>query len=165
MIRFSKQRIVALLTLAGAILLSGPAGAGAPTNLTRTMVVQAKPDAVWAAIGPFCAIKDWHPAIGSCALDGKTRTLVTKDGAATFVELQVGRNESKHRYSYSFTSSPLPVSGYVSTMSVAPSGKDASVVTWTGSYTANDGQDEAAMAALTGIYESGLAAIRDRFAH
>ena len=165
MMRLSKQRIVALLTLAGAILLGGPAGAGAPTHLTRTMVVQAKPDVVWAAIGPFCAIKDWHPAIGSCSLNGKTRTLVTKDGAATFVELQVGRNEAKRSYSYSFTSSPVPVTGYVSTMSVKASGNDASIVTWTGSYTPNKGLDEAAMKALAGIYESGLASIRDHFAH
>src|SRR4051812_23984695 len=109
MIRFSKERAFALSTLAGAILLAGPAAAAdAPITLTRTMVVQAKPGDVWAAIGPFCAIKEWHPAIGSCALDGKappTRTLVTRDGAATFVELQVGRDEVKRRYSYSFTSS------------------------------------------------------------
>ena len=166
MTRLSKQRIVALLTLAGAILLATPSGAAdARTVLTRTTLVQAKPGEVWAAIGPFCAIQDWHPAIGSCTLEGQTRTLVTRDGAAKFVELQVARNEAKRSYSYSFTSSPVPVTGYFSTMSVAASGKDASIVTWTGSYTPNQGQNEAAMAALTGIYESGLASIRDHFAH
>jgi hypothetical protein len=168
MFKVSNKGIVALAAIAGAILLAGPAAAGTPTTLTRTMVVEATPSEVWALIGPFCAIKDWHPALASCELDGKappTRTLLTREGGARFVELQVARSDANHRYTYSFTSSPVPVSGYVATFSVKASGKNASLVTWQGSYTPNDGQDEAAMAALSGIYESGLAAIRDRFAH
>jgi hypothetical protein len=163
----SKTVSAAVAGLAAAALLAGAAQAGAPTNLKRSIVVQASPDEVWAAVGPFCAIGDWHPAIGSCTLDGETpptRTLVTRDGQATFIELQVGRSEAAHRYSYSFTSSPVPVTGYVSTFSVRRSGKNASIVTWRGHYTPLDGQETAAQAALTGIYESGLNAIRDRFA-
>ena len=168
MTRLSNERVLALSFFAGAMLLAAPAGAGAPTRLTRTMVVDASPDEVWAAIGPFCAIEDWHPAIASCGLDGKappTRTLVTREGQARFVERQVDRNDVAHRYSYRFTSSPVPVDGYVATISVKASGQGASVVTWQGFYTPRHGKDEAAQAMLSGIYESGLAAIRDRFAH
>jgi hypothetical protein len=168
MFKASKKRVFALGAFAGACLFAGSAAAAGPTTLTRTMVVEAMPGEVWAVIGPFCAIKDWHPALASCELDGKappTRTLVTREGEARFVELQVARSDANHRYTYSFTSSPVPVSGYVATISVKPSGKGASIVTWQGSYTPNAGQDAAAMAALSGIYESGLAAIRDRFAH
>jgi hypothetical protein len=151
-----------------ACFLAVGADAAAPkASLTRSITVQAPPSAVWSAIGPFCAIREWHPAIGSCALDGKatpTRTLVTRDGQATFVELQVDRNDAAWRYSYSFTSSPAPVTGYVSTLSVRPSGKNASVVTWEGRYTPNAGQERAAESMLSGIYVSGLVAIRDRFA-
>ena len=95
--------------------LAAAAMATSKTSLTRTIVVHASADAVWQAVGPFCAIGDWHPAIGSCALDSAakpTRTLVTRDGAATFVELQEARNDAAHRYSYSFTSSPVPVTHY-----------------------------------------------------
>src|SRR5689334_1056127 len=112
MIRLSPVHVLTAAALAGGVLLAGPASADRPATLTRSVVVHARPDAVWAAIGPFCAIGQWHPAIGSCTLDGAakpTRTLVTRDGAATFVELQVARDDAAHRYAYSFTSSPIPV--------------------------------------------------------
>src|SRR5450631_4461655 len=37
----------------------------------------ASVDTIWAKIGDFCGIGNWHPAIEKCALsaDGKTRTL------------------------------------------------------------------------------------------
>jgi uncharacterized protein YndB with AHSA1/START domain len=163
----SQNRAYAAAALALACIVSGPASADAPATLSRSVVVAAPPNKVWAAIGPFCAIGQWHPAIGSCAISGKgkpTRTLVTRDGQAKFVELQVARSEAAHSYSYSFTSAPVPVTHYVSTFSVSPSGKDASLVTWKSEYIPNEGQAAAAAAALTGIYESGLAAIQKRFA-
>src|SRR5436190_12337140 len=102
-------------------------------NLTRSIEVNGAPSAVWSVIGSFCAIKDWLPPVGTCVEDGKTpptRTLVTKDGKATFVETQVARSEASHRYSYTFKSSPLPVSRYVSTIEVTDKGNGVSTVTW-----------------------------------
>ena len=166
MISLTKGRIFALTGLMSACALAGPVIAEPKAKLSRSVTVQATPAAVWAAIGPFCAIGEWHPAIASCNLDGKatpTRTLVTRDGAK-FVELQLGYNNAARRYSYTFTTSPVPVTGYASTFSVTPSGKHASVVTWSGAYTPNAGQATAANAALAGIYESGLAAIQKQFA-
>ncbi len=165
---FAFKSPVAVASGLAVCLLSASAMAGPKDSLTRTMIVQASPDTVWRLIGPFCAIGDWHPAIGSCALDGAdhpTRTLVTRDGQAVFVELEVARNDSAHRYSYSFTSSPLPVSNYVATISVRANGRYGSVITWRGDYLPNPGQEGIAAQALAGIYETGLAAIRDRFNH
>jgi len=116
-------------------------------------------------IGSFCAIGDWHPAIAKCTEDGKapsTRTLVTKDGKATFVELETARSDVEHRYSYTFTSAPVPVTNYSSTLSVNPKGPGVSTVTWAGAYTSNPGNEKDAADALSGIYESGLAAIKAR---
>src|SRR3954466_11736875 len=106
-------------------------------SLARTMEVNAAPAAVWSAIGGFCAIKDWLPPVGICIEDGKTpstRTLVTKDGKAAFVEKQTARNDGEYSYSYSFVSSPLPVTNYSSTIKVTARGEGASVITWTGTY-------------------------------
>jgi hypothetical protein len=144
--------------------LSLGASSATAATLTRSIDVKGTPAAVWAAIGPFCAIAAWHPAIATCASDGKakpTRTLVTKDGAR-FVELQTARADRS--YSYSFTSSPVPVSNYSSTLSVTAKGPGVSTVTWSGSYTPNEGKAEDADAALSGIYESGLGAIKARLA-
>jgi hypothetical protein len=116
-------------------------------------------------IGPFCAIKDWHPAIGTCTEDGnspQTRTLVTRDGKARFVETQTARSDAEHLYSYIFKSSPLPVTDYVSTFKVTAKSQDISTITWSGTYTPERGKEDDASDALRGIYESGLEAIKTK---
>jgi uncharacterized protein YndB with AHSA1/START domain len=163
--RLDNQFITGCTLGALAAVLLGVASASAAT-LTRSVDVKGSPAQVWSAIGPFCAIARWHPAIGTCTTDGKappTRTLVTKDGAR-FVELQTARSDAAHSYSYSFTASPIPVSHYTSTLSVAANGAGVSTVTWTGAYTPNEGKAKDADAALSGIYESGLAAIKAQLA-
>jgi hypothetical protein len=153
----------------GAIALSLAPGLGSSAasaaNLSQSIEVRAAPAAVWSAIGAFCAIKDWLPPVGMCIEDGKTpstRTLVTKDGKAAFVEKQTARNEAEHSYSYTFLSSPLPVTDYASTIKVTAKGEGVSVVTWTGSYTADSGKEKDASDALNGVYEAGLAGIKAR---
>lgn len=135
-------------------------------NLTRSIEINETPSAVWSVIGPFCAIKDWLPPVGACIEDGKsppTRTLITEDGKASFVETQTARNEKEYSYSYAFISSPLPVTHYKSTIKVTAKGDGVSIVTWTGSYTPDSGKERAAIDALSGVYEAGLAGIQARF--
>jgi hypothetical protein len=136
-------------------------------SLSRSVDVGATPAAVWSVIGPFCAIKDWLPPVGTCTVDGKappTRTLVTKDGKATFVEMQTARSDTKHFYSYTFLSSPLPVTQYTSTIKVAAKGNGTSTITWLGAYVPEHGKEKAARDALIGIYEAGLDAIKVKLA-
>ncbi len=131
------------------------------------MEVAATPSAVWSLIGPFCAIQDWLPPVGTCTEDGKaapTRTLVTKDGKATFVELETARNDAMHSYSYTFQSSPLPVTHYQSTIEVTSKGKGVSTVTWRATYTPDIGKEKDANDALAGIYSVGLDTIRAKLA-
>jgi ketosteroid isomerase-like protein len=149
-----------------AVALSLGTSAACADTLSRSMEVNGAPATVWSAIGAFCAIKDWLPPVGICIEDGKTpptRTLVTKDGKASFVERQTARSDKEYSYSYTFLSSPLPVTQYTSTIKVTPKGEGVSVVTWTGTYTPDSGKEKDASEALTGVYESGLAAIKARF--
>ena len=149
-----------------ALALVAQAEAATPASLSRSVEVAGRPAAVWAKIGSFCAIADWHPAIATCAADGKTpptRTLTTKDHAR-FVELETARDGAAHSYSYTFVSSPVPVTHYSSTFSVKANGHGGSTVTWRGAYRPNPGAEQAAQGALSGIYESGLAAIKTRLA-
>jgi Polyketide cyclase / dehydrase and lipid transport len=151
--------------ICGVTLVFGAMPASA-ANLTRSIDVNGTPSEVWSVIGSFCAIKDWLPPVGMCIEDGKsppTRTLVTKDGKASFVETQTARNDLEHRYSYAFLSSPLPVTHYRSTIKVTAKSDGVSVVTWTGTYTPDSGKEKDANDALNGVYEAGLAAIQARF--
>jgi hypothetical protein len=146
----------------GALLSVGIAPAFA-TTISRSADVKASAAAVWSLIGPFCAIKNWLPPVGECIEDGKTpptRVLVTRDGKAAFVELQTARNDNEHTYSYAFLSSPLPVSNYKATIKVTARGDGSSTITWSGSYTAEEGKEKAAAEALIGVYEAGLTEIK-----
>jgi hypothetical protein len=153
--------------LGAAVLLGiGIAPAFAAT-ISRSADVKASASAVWSVIGPFCAIKNWLPPVGECIEDGKappTRVLVTRDGKAAFVETQTARNDNEHSYSYEFVSSPLPVSNYKATIKVTARGDGYSTITWSGSYTPDEGKEKAASEALSGVYEAGLTEIKARIA-
>ena len=74
-------RIAALGALAFLSVSVSPAYAA---TLSRSVDVSGTPSAVWSMIGPFCAIKDWLPPVGTCTeKEGSPpehETLVTKDG-------------------------------------------------------------------------------------
>jgi hypothetical protein len=152
----------------GVVMLLGTINAPASAaTISRTADVNASVSTVWSLIGPYCAIKDWLPPVGQCIEDGKTpstRILVTKDGKAAFVERQTARSEAGHSYSYTFLSSPLPVSKYTSTIKVTAKPDGSSTVTWSGFYTPEHGKEKAANDALSGVYAAGLAEIKARLA-
>jgi Polyketide cyclase / dehydrase and lipid transport len=137
-------------------------------SLSRSAVVNAPADQVWTQIGPFCAIKNWHPAIASCRIAGghrPVRTLITKDGTTVFVEPQIARNEAERFYSYSFQSSPFPVTHYMGTIWVVPNDSGTSTVLWTGTFTSLPGREKEAEADFAAVYDAGLAALKAKFAH
>lgn len=149
-------------------LLHGCDAPASAASLSRSVEVDAAPSTVWSVVGPFCAIRDWHPVVGSCSEIGKppVRTLVTKDGKTTFVEPEVARNDGERFYSYSFRSSPFPVTHYIGTIWVVPAAEPGkSTVLWTGTYTPLPGKDKEANDAFAGVYDSGLAALKTRFVH
>ncbi|WP_234685786.1 SRPBCC family protein [Bradyrhizobium monzae] len=156
------------LTMLGiALLLSSGVPPALAATISRSADVKASASAVWALIGPFCAIKNWLPPVGECIEDGKappTRILVTKDGKAAFVERQTARNDAERSYSYAFLASPLPVTNYASTIKVTANADGTSTVTWSGSYTPDQGKETAATEALNGVYDAGLSEIKTRLA-
>ena len=163
---FARGASVFAMLISNNVMASTPAPPQ-KASLTRSINVTGSPATVWAAIGPFCSISEWHPAIASCSEDGKsppTRTLKTRAGDATFVELQTARNTIRHSYSYTFTSAPIPVTNYNSTLSIIANDHGGSTVRWSGVYRPNPGMDRAAANALSGIYVSGLQSIQARFA-
>ena len=132
-----------LASLAAATAVVATTSAASAGSLTRTIDVAAPPAVVWSTIGPFCAIKDWHPLVGVCVLDGKSppiRTLITKDGKVSFVETERARDDAKRLYSYDFVASPLPATKYLATIRVGAKGAGSTIV-WHGDYTAEKGKD------------------------
>ncbi|BDA84103.1 MxaD family protein [Aureimonas sp. SA4125] len=143
----------------------GPGTANAATSIrvARSGMAEAAPDKVWTIIGDFCGIADWHFAVERCVLsdEGGVRTpTLTLVGGATLVEAEVERDDAARTYSYKIVEGPLPVSNYLSTLSVRPAtGAGSSEIAWTGSFDAKGVSVDEASGIIAGIYESGIAAL------
>lgn len=151
------------LTLPALALLAGTVP-GLALEAAKSIDIAAPPAKVWATIGDFCGIGQWHPAIERCApsLEGgkPLRTLSLK-GGGTLVEQQTMRDDKAMSYGYAIVSGPLPVNDYTSTLSVVPKGT-GSTVNWSGRFQAKGVPDAVAVDAISGIYESGLKAIAEK---
>jgi len=166
--------LASALAVTFATLLAPGASAHGPTRqkVTEEVTIDAPAAAVWGRIRNFDALKDWHPAVASSPADkgnaeGSVRQLTLKDGGALTETLE-SYDETKMRYSYrARNGGALPVTNYTSTISVRADGNRA-VVEWRGAFYRGypnndpppDQNDDAAVAAVTGVYKAGLANLK-----
>jgi len=176
------MRLLALsLALITAFLVEPPeAEAHGPTRqkVTVTATVAAPPAEVWAAIGNFQDMS-WHPAVSATTGDGENQIDATRaltlgaEGGPTIDEVLYNFSDETMSYSYRITAvdvKVLPVTNYSSHLTVRPSGS-GSEIEWRGAfyrgYPNNDPppelNDEAAIKAVTAVYEAGLEALKARF--
>ena len=151
-----------------------PAAAHGPTRqkVTEKITISAPAAAVWARMGNFDALKDWHPAVAASAADkgnaeGSVRTVKLK-GGGEIVETLQAHDAAGMKYTYrAKQGGALPVTNYSSTIQVTAEGSQ-SVVEWRGAFYRGfpnndpppDQNDEAAVKAVTGVYQSGLANLK-----
>ncbi|HNH93598.1 SRPBCC family protein [Accumulibacter sp.] len=163
--------------MAALLLASTVALAHGPTRqkVTESVTVKATPDQVWAALKDFGAMEKWHPAVEKTVADkgssvGSTRTLTLKGGGTVVEELE-SYSDADRKLSYRMKDpGPIPVSNYSATISVKPA-DGGSVVEWRGAFYRKfmnndpppDQNDEAAVKAITGVYQAGLANIKAMF--
>jgi Polyketide cyclase / dehydrase and lipid transport len=147
-----------LIGLAACVLAS-PAFA---VDVKKSVDVSASPKATWKAIGGFCGIGKWHPAIAKCKISKKGgatyRTLTLKGGGEVY-EKKLDWDNAKKTYSYSIESSPLPVANYTANISVEPSGSGSTIV-WTAHFDAKGAPDEKAAETIGGIFDAGLGSLK-----
>lgn len=136
---------------------------------------------VWAVIGDFYDMT-WHPAVfategdGSLVVDESQRVLTLgEEGGPTVLETLYKWKPEKMSYSYFITEVDVevfPVTNYSSHLTVKAVDDTHSMVTWKAGfyrgYPNNEPpehlNDEAAVAAVTALYEQGLEALAARFA-
>jgi carbon monoxide dehydrogenase subunit G len=172
--RLSNSWISPLLAAGVVAVMPLSSAAHGPTRqkVTEKITIDAPPAAVWARIKNFDALKDWHPAVAeSPATQGNTpgsvRALKLK-GGGELTETLESHDDAKMRYSYrAKDGGALPVTNYTSTIVVSGEG-NTSTVEWRGAfyrgYPQNDPppdrNDEAAVKAVTGVYQGGLANLK-----
>lgn len=177
------QRRLFMMAAATALALPSLALAHGPTRqkVTVTAEVAASPEEVWEVIGNFQDLT-WHPAVVSQTGEGgneidATRVLHLSDQGAdgpVISEVLYKYDAAKMTYSYRITEvavEVLPVTNYSSHLTVKPLDAGGSLIEWRGAfyrgYPNNDPpaelNDEAAIAAVTGVYQAGLDALVERF--
>ncbi|OAM51392.1 MxaD protein [Methylovorus sp. MM2] len=171
------KKLLTLIAMA-ALPLTAAAHGPSPQKVEKEIIIKAEPAKVWALVKDFGGWQKWHPAVASTKIEVKKddngddatfRTLTLKDGG-TIVEKLRSSDDTSMVIKYEIESGVLPVSDYYSVFSVKP-GENAgeTKVTWMGRfyrvYKLNppipEGQDdESAIKAVTGMYDSGLAALK-----
>jgi mxaD protein len=134
------------------------------------VTINAPAAKVWSTVSNFNDLGAWHPAIkkteivtGTNNKVGAERLLTLQDNG-TIKEKLLGYSAKNKSFKYSIIEGVLPVSNYVSTVSVKSQGKDKTLVVWQGTFKRKDtsttpamGQgDEDAVKAMTGVYRGGL---------
>lgn len=131
-------------------------------EVAHWVTVNAPAEKAWAMVGGFDRIHEWHPAIIKCETfetDGTThRRLTTADGSELLEKL-LTHDDAAMSYTYSIEESPLPVFGYVAEIRVTTDA-EGTWVGWLSRFLPNGVSDTEARAAITTIYESGLANVK-----
>lgn len=176
-----RTAVAAVLTVAGAAALTAafaPAGAHGPTRqkVRESIEINAPPARVWAAMGNFQDM-GWLPPVTKTEGEkgneiGATRRL-TLTGGATVDEELYKYEPDMLSYSYRITKvdvKVLPVTNYSSTLTVSPAPDGKAKLEWAGAFYRgfpnNDPppelNDEAAKAAVSGLYKAGLESLKKK---
>jgi carbon monoxide dehydrogenase subunit G len=166
------------IAVAAAMLLAASAAvAHGPTRqkVTESIEVPVAPEAAWARIKDFNALQSWHPAVESSTTTdgnnvGSVRTLSLKGGGQIVEELEA-YSDADRKMSYRMKDpGPVPVSNYTSTITVKPAESGGgSLIEWRGAFYRGfpnndpppDRNDEAAVKAVTDIYQAGLGHLKE----
>jgi mxaD protein len=134
------------------------------------VTINASAAKVWSTVSNFNDLGAWHPAVkkteivtGTNNKVGAERLLTLQDNG-TIKEKLLGYSAKNKSFKYSIIEGVLPVSNYVSTVSVKSQGKDKTLVVWQGTFKRKDTKaspaalqgDEDAVKAITGVYRGGL---------
>jgi hypothetical protein len=150
-----------LALVTGLAVVIGSGSAYAITAKKRTEAPGLPPE-IWAVVGEFCAIQNWHPAVAKCEEtkegDVTFRTLTLKDGGKIKEKLT---GTEATAYSYEIVESPLPVKNYKSKLWIEVDDEpDRSVIYWQSDFDANGKSDEEAAKILSGILKDGVKGIK-----
>ncbi|MFI0789788.1 SRPBCC family protein [Streptomyces lydicus] len=140
-------------------------------TLTRTTVVTADPDDVWQVIGTFGGLSDWHPLLPPSVIedgaDPETPGAIqafSVNGHVVIRERLLEKDDSRRMFRYTIHESAVPVSDYVSTLSVHPHDAGAEI-RWVATYEAADALvSEIEKHFGDTVYAAGLESLKERFA-
>jgi mxaD protein len=166
MIKLAIALIISALTLP----ISAFAEKAATLNVEEKVEVNAPTSLVWSKLHNFSEMGAWHPAVKKTELldgqnnkAGAVRLLTLQDGG-TIKEKLTNYKFKEKSFEYEIIEGVLPVSNYVSTLTVTEAKDGKSLVVWKGNFKRKDTSDkpasglgdEDAVKTITSVYKGGL---------
>ncbi|MFC1713350.1 SRPBCC family protein [Candidatus Poribacteria bacterium] len=133
-------------------------------SISKDITINAPLDAVWKVARAFESIHEWHPAIESLKMvegEEEPRRILTLGNGALADERLVELDDDKHIHTYIILDSPIPLTDYRATINVQSEGTQ-SRVNWSATYKPNPGEDAACEKIVSGVFESGLEALKQQ---
>jgi len=139
-------------------------------KVKEEVVINASASKVWDKASNFGDLGAWHPAVKTTVIvsgtnneKGAIRLLTLQDGGTIKEKLRT-YNAKSMSFEYEILEGVLPVSHYVSSVTVTSQGENKTLVVWQGKFMRKDmsatpasGQDdEAATKTMTAVYRGGL---------
>ena len=139
-------------------------------TVKESVEINAPAAKVWEKIQNFNDLGAWHPAVAKTEITsgannkkGAVRQLTLQDGGKINEKL-LAHNAKKMSFKYSIIDGVLPVSNYVSSVTVKEESANKTTVVWNGDFKrkdlssnpAKDQDDEAATKTITSVYRGGL---------
>ena len=165
------NKIISILfTVALALPIASFAGNAKTLKVEQKIQINAPANVVWAKVDDFGDLGEWHPAVkkteivkGKDNVKGAVRVLTLQDGG-TIKEKLLSYSAKGMTYEYQILEGVLPVSSYVSSVTVRGGKGGITTVVWRGHFKRKDtsahpaeGQDDAtAVKTITNVYKAGL---------
>lgn len=167
--------LASALALVAVLPLAAEAHGPTRQRVVEKIEINAPADKVWEVVGNFQDF-NWHPAVAKTEGEGGNAVdatrLVTLESGGQISEKITKYDEAGKTYNYVITEvdvKVLPVENYSSRFTVTGDGEKSEVEWWGAFYRGfmnNDPppelSDEAAVKAITEIYTTGLAALKEK---
>lgn len=120
-------------------------------TLTFDHLVNSPPDAVWALVGPFGSVAEWHPGVTACVLsqdaEGRTLRTLTYANGKQGIERLISHDDAARSYHYTVVGGALPVQFFNGQFQVVGNAGQ-SRVRWTATFEVPAGAPEERVVAI-----------------
>ncbi|MFJ9691828.1 SRPBCC family protein [Kitasatospora sp. NPDC101183] len=134
-------------------------------------LVQAPAEEVWALIGDFHRLGEWHPGLPPSTAGNELHgnaigsIRVFEFNGVVLRETLLAYDAEGRSHTYGFPDGTFALVGYRATLRLAPVTElGASFVEWSAVFDVDPQQREESTALVQGVFTTGLAALRERFA-
>jgi mxaD protein len=122
-------------------------------KIDNEIVIDRRPEEVWAILGDLGAVTRWVPGVTSARMEGMRRICTMEDGGEIHEEI-ADFSDERRRYGYEQTVHPLGFKRSVGALAVRPHANGASRVVWNAELEFGDSAQEAQ---FLGMLEQGYA--------